>query len=147
MLADEDAFVGLTGLNRALLGRGENNGSNLLDSAGKGFHRNPVARRARAKRQQRAVRVYLLSPAAAQQRRQLSASRGAARLCTQRRGSGRTLAARERAAAGGGKEVTFRADAAFAKPEIVEVLEETMPFGYRSTTIWNEVLPKCCHAR
>ena len=41
----------------------------------------------------------------------------------QRRGLGRTSPAGDRAA-GLGKEVVFRADAAFAKPEIYEALEE-----------------------
>jgi len=37
---------------------------------------------------------------------------------------GRNAAAGNRAATEGGKEVVFRADAAFAKPEIYEALEE-----------------------
>jgi hypothetical protein len=59
MLAEQENFVGLARLNRARLGRGENNGSNLRGGRGEGFHRDPGVPRARTKCQQRGLRVHL----------------------------------------------------------------------------------------
>jgi hypothetical protein len=45
-----------------------------------------------------------------------------------------------------GKELVFRADAAFAMPEIYDALEArawSMPSVFRQTIVWNETSTSC----
>ncbi len=85
LLAEQENFVGVARLNRARLGKSENDGSKLPGRAGRELHRDLCVRRARAERQQHALRVHLLSPAAAvQRRRRLSGIHAAARPSTLR---------------------------------------------------------------
>ena len=78
-----------------------------------------------AKRVQRALRVHLLSPpAVVQPRRRLPGGETAPRQLPQRRGLEELLLPEIERQQQRGKVVVFRADAAFAKPELYEALEQ-----------------------
>ena len=122
MLASEENLIGLIATNRELIAQteaGDGSGRVVLEMD------STESPPARGQRLQRPLRVGVLKPSVAvQAKRRLSGRNTAARVRLQRRGLGRAAAARDRVAAGGGALATFRADAAFAKPETYEALEE-----------------------
>ena len=106
-------------------GEGGGHGFTPAGGAGYGQHRDPGLRRAGAERLQRPLRVHLLSPAAAvQSGRRLPGGQAASGNVHSAEGWEELLLPEIERQQELGKEVVFRADAAFAKPEIYEALEE-----------------------
>ena len=126
MLAEEENFAGLAATQPGIDRQSGSDGFRLPDGPGHGFDRDPGVRRARAERLQRALRIDLLSPAAAIQSLKATVWRpscGPATCTAPKAGKKCCMPEIERQQELG-KEVVFRADAAFAKPEIYEALEE-----------------------
>ena len=126
MLAEEENFAGLGRLNRALIGKSGSDGFRLPDNPGHGFHRDPRVRRAGS----RVLTTGTSSPpvftlCCCSMRRVIvwRPSCGPATYTAPRAGKSSLLPEIERQQQMG-KEVAFRADAAFAKPEVYEALEE-----------------------
>jgi hypothetical protein len=124
LLTEEGNLAGLAALNRELVARAA-----TIDPLGRVvLDMDSTEIRVYGQQEQSAyngpLRVDLLSPAAAvQSRGGLSGRQAAPRQRPQRRRLGGIAAARDRAPTRAGQRVVFRADAAFAKPEIYEALE------------------------
>ena len=126
MLAEEENFASLARINRELIGKAE-----ALDSPQRvvldmDSTEIPVYGQQEQQRLQRPLRVHLLSPAAAiQSGRRLPGGQAAARQRPQCRTTGRNCSCRRSSGSRSwARKWSFRADAAFAKPEIYEALEE-----------------------